>query len=306
MRHGPCTSYRGLCTSYTGFCTSYTLWRTSYSAFCTSYTRLCTSYSTAPMIGRGRAETGVLDGHLPELPVCGNAVHPSNVGGRRHVPSSLLKCGLQIPEGSGRRTLPLRPERSRQRQDVLRRHGPGQSKGNQPSHDLLHLPNLARIRVAPHQSSSPNAQLEPDPTLCASALDEMIQERFDVFDPLDQGRKDENPRVHAVEEVPSDRSALQAGLKARIGRSHDLASKGPGLRRPHSTEDPLLKDLKEVLLHANGHAADLVHEERARADPLQIAHSVTVGAGEGSLHMTKELARRRWRRRALGLRGTRS
>ncbi len=86
--------------------------------------------------------------------------------------------------------------------------------------------------------------------------------------------------VEAVEEVLAEAALGDALLEVDVGRGEDAGAQGQLALGAERAEAAVLEDAEELGLELGGHLGDLVEEERAGADLLELAADAALGAGE--------------------------
>ena len=121
-------------------------------------------------------------------------------------------------------------------------------------------------------------------------FDEMIQQRGDVFATLAESRQADRETVEAIEQVLSEFVLGHHRDEVLIG-SGDDADVGLDRRVAADALELLLLEQSQCLgLSCGAHVADLVEEDRAAVDLLELADVTLIRAGEGSFFVTEEFA----------------
>src|SRR5437016_13845032 len=102
----------------------------------------------------------------------------------------------------------------------------------------------------------------------------------------DLDRKHVQPVEETRTEAPRPHRFLEIAI--RRGDHPHVHPKRPA--RPHGFELLLLENAKKLHLRLEGQLADLVEEDRAAIGELEAADAALQGTGEGTLHMSEQLA----------------
>ena len=117
-----------------------------------------------------------------------------------------------------------------------------------------------------------------------------LDEQRDVIATLAQRRNDQVNDVEAVEQVLTelllDDQLTQVPMRRRNHAQIDFRVDAIGA---HLLQLAGLEEPQQQTLHAQGHVADFVEEQRAAFRDLELAELVAVRAGEAALHVTQQL-----------------
>src|SRR5207249_4982525 len=124
----------------------------------------------------------------------------------------------------------------------------------------------------------------------AEARKEKHDQLRDVGTTLAQRRDRDRKHVQPVEEVGTEAPRPHRFLEIAIRRGDHphVYPKRPA--RPYRFELLLLQHTKKLHLRLEGQLADLVEEDRAAIGELEAADAALQGTGEGTLHMSEQLA----------------
>ena len=121
-------------------------------------------------------------------------------------------------------------------------------------------------------------------------MKEVLDQGRDVLAAVAERRDDEVDDVEPIEEVFAELPLPDALAEVAVGGGNDAHVQthrgvvGADLLQLAGFEEP-----QQHALHAQGHLADLVEEDRAAIAHLELAGLVAVGAGETALHVAEEL-----------------
>ncbi len=112
----------------------------------------------------------------------------------------------------------------------------------------------------------------------------------DVLGPLAQRRQQQREDVEPIIEVLAESPLADQNLQVLVGGRDDADVDADRVRGADAFEHPLLQHAQQLGLHVERDVADLVEEQRAAVGQLESAHLVAMGAGEGPLDVTEQLA----------------
>ena len=155
--------------------------------------------------------------------------------------------------------------------------------------DVLHLPDVAGPAVLQQGRFGVGRKALLHAELLAVLLQEALSQREDGILPFPQRGHIEIDHIDAVVEVLPEKAPLHQPAEVAVGGQDHPDIHRDRLAAAHAHHLPGLQDPQQLHLAGELHVPDLIQEEGAAVGGLHQAGLCPHGAGEGALHVAKEL-----------------
>jgi hypothetical protein len=160
-----------------------------------------------------------------------------------------------------------------------------------PIDGVFQFTDIARPGIGTEQVERMVAELLPrEACTVGIALNEMLDQGWNVLSPVAQWWKGDGDHVDSIVEVQSEESLLNQSMKVSV-RGRYETDVDPGRRaRTHGAHFAFLENSEEFGLHRQGHVSQLVQEQGPLMCELEDSFAILFGAREGAANVTEELA----------------